>query len=140
MSSAVVWLCSSLHHPSRDSNDRQHYGPACRVGATVLDACLAAWWIACRTTASYRLGVFQASPMWVLPAGQSFVRAEGGGIGGPGSVHGDDDLAACVSVLQVAQARSGVGQGEGAVEERRELPGLDERGDGEQVFAVPLVR
>ena len=36
-----------------------------------------------------------------------------------------------MSLLQVAQACSGVGQGKGAVEDWRELPGFDERGDGE---------
>src|SRR4051794_9194071 len=58
----------------------------------------------------------------------------------PGSGHGDDDLAARVSVLHVAQAGSGVGQGVGPVEDGRELSGFDEVGDGEQVFPLPLVR
>src|SRR3954447_14336893 len=63
--------------------------------------------------------------------------------GGPcarDSRHGDDDLAARVPLLEVAQAGSRIGQEEGAVEDGCESPGLDERGDGKQVFAVPLVR
>src|SRR3954454_4968313 len=58
----------------------------------------------------------------------------------PGSRRGDDDLAADVSFLQVAQARGGVGQRVGPVDDRCELPGLDELGDGEQVFPRPGVR
>src|SRR4051794_22377719 len=44
------------------------------------------------------------------------------------SRHGDDDLAARVPLLEVAQAGIRIGQGEGAVEDGCEFPGLDERG------------
>lgn len=57
-----------------------------------------------------------------------------------GSGHGDDDLAARVSLLQVAQAGSALGQGEGPVEHRCEVPCLDEFGDGEQVLPRPGLR
>src|SRR6266702_6121986 len=43
--------------------------------------------------------------------------------------HGDDDLAACVPLLHAAQAVGRVGQGVGPVEDRCELPRLDEPGE-----------
>src|SRR4051794_37747391 len=104
------------------------------AGAWMSTVCSMVLMISVLSVAGCRVGRVGAVG-WV-----SWVRAEGGDADGPGSAHGDDDLAACVSLLQVAQACGGVGQWEGAVEDRRELPGLDERGDGEQVFAVPLVR
>ena len=57
-----------------------------------------------------------------------------------GSRHGDDDLAAGVSLLHVAQALGRVGERVGPVEDRGGLPGLDELGDGEQVVRVLFVR
>ena len=54
--------------------------------------------------------------------------------------HGDDDLAACVSLLHAAQALGRVGQRVGPVEDRCELPGLDETGEGEQLLPLLFVR
>jgi hypothetical protein len=47
------------------------------------------------------------------------------------SRRGDDDLAACVPLLHIAQARGHLGQRVRPVEDRRELPVLDEPGEGE---------
>ena len=52
--------------------------------------------------------------------------------------HGDDDLAACVPLLHAAQALGRVGQRVGPVEDRCELPGLDEPGEGEQLLAASV--
>ena len=53
--------------------------------------------------------------------------------------HGDDDLAACVSLLHAAQALGRVGQRVGPVEDRCELSGLDETGEGEQLLLLLFV-
>ena len=54
--------------------------------------------------------------------------------------HGDDDLAACVPLLHAAQALSRAGQRVGPVEDRYELPGLDEPSEGEQLLPFLFVR
>ena len=57
-----------------------------------------------------------------------------------GSHHGDDDLAAGVPLLDVAQALGRVGQRVRPVDDRCELPVLDEPGEGEQLLPVLLGR
>ena len=59
---------------------------------------------------------------------------------GSASGHRDDDLASYVSLLDAAKAVGGLGERVGPVEDRRELPGLDEPGEGEQSVAVLFVR
>ena len=54
--------------------------------------------------------------------------------------HSDDDLAACVPLLHAAQALGRVGQRVRPVQDRCELPGLDETGEGEQVLPLLFVR
>ena len=54
----------------------------------------------------------------------------------PISRHGDDDFAARVPLLHVAQTLGRIGQGAGPVDDRRELPILDEPGHGEQFLPV----
>src|SRR5215217_6208057 len=50
--------------------------------------------------------------------------------------HGDDDLAACMSLLHMEQTLGRVGQWVRPVDDRRELPGLDEPSHGEQLLPV----
>src|SRR6266576_510187 len=50
------------------------------------------------------------------------------------------DGAACVPLLHAAQALGRVGQRVGPVEDRCELPGLDEPGEGEQLLPLLFVR
>ena len=52
--------------------------------------------------------------------------------------HGDDDLAACVSLLHAAPALGRAGQRVRPVQDRCELAGLDETGEGEQVLPLLL--
>ena len=54
--------------------------------------------------------------------------------------HGDDDLAACVPLLHAAEALGLAGQRVCPVEDRCELPGLDEPGEGEQLLPLLFVR
>ena len=54
--------------------------------------------------------------------------------------HGDDDLAACVPLLHAAQALGRAGQRVRPVQDRCELPGLDEPGEGEQLLPLLFVR
>src|SRR3954454_20802875 len=79
-----------------------------------------------------------------MPDSSAQRRVAAGLVRGParpgGSRHRDDDLAAYVSFLQVAQARGGVRERVGPVDDRREVAGLDELDDGEQVLPGPGVR
>src|SRR5215207_3830695 len=98
------------------------------------------WWPPAGQHSPHRTLEVHLDRAWSAAAERGVLMSAGSRAPWSASRHGDDDLAACVSLLHVAQALGRVGERVRPVEDRYELPGLDEPGEGEQLVALLFVR